>query len=237
MLGPGDDDHEHMLAWTGGGLRPFDLDRATTRVHNTLGVVPASVRLLLDLVGGGVGGGTKLTPGGRLPRAIVRAVQAERPGWYPLGRPASIEEDLLPLVVLHDLLRTVGLLRLSRGVLAPTRAAGNDVEIVRRLRARFDPESFETRLTEVTVGQLIAIGEPIQRQKLAEQVLPLVGSGWSIGGRPITVRDIDESLVRARHEWAGLDLITTDRQAWAPGPSARSLLPGATTLGDYWTPR
>ena len=54
--------------------------------------MPASVRMLLDLTAGGV----KLTPGGRLPRVLVRQVQEQRPSWYPLDRPASIEEDLLP---------------------------------------------------------------------------------------------------------------------------------------------
>jgi hypothetical protein len=36
---------------------------------------------------------------------------------------------------LHDLLRGVRLLRLHRGVLTPTRAAADDLEVVRRLRS------------------------------------------------------------------------------------------------------
>ena len=88
----------------------FDQDETDRYVRQAVGEVPASVRMLLDLTAGGV----KLTPGGRLPRALVRQVQEQRPQWYPLDRPASIEEDLLPLAVLHDLMRSVGLLRLAR---------------------------------------------------------------------------------------------------------------------------
>ena len=71
---------------------------------------------------------------------MVRAVQQQRPSWYPLGRPASIEEDLLPLAVLHDLLRHVRLVRLAGGVLRPTKAAADELETVRRLRSWFDPQ-------------------------------------------------------------------------------------------------
>lgn len=53
-------------------------------------------------------------------------MQEKRPGWYPLGRPAAIEKDLLPLAELHGMLRQVGLLRLRNGVLSPTKAASND---------------------------------------------------------------------------------------------------------------
>lgn len=121
--------HEHasMRAWVGERLRPFDQDATTRRVQDVVGAVPGSVRILLDLLADGI----KLTPGGRLPRTVVRAVQEERPGWSPLGRPASIEEDLLPIAVLHDLLRHVRLVRLTGGVLRPTKAAEDEHETVR----------------------------------------------------------------------------------------------------------
>jgi len=64
---------------------------------------------------------------------VVRQVQQQRPQWDPLGRPASLEDDLPPLAALHDVMRYVGLLRLANGVLRPTRAAANEREVVRRL--------------------------------------------------------------------------------------------------------
>ena len=130
LADPRHPEHQAMGAWVGDRLRPFDQQATDRRVRNAVGQVPKSVRLLLGLLGDGV----KLTPGGRLPRVVVRAVQQQRREWYPLGRPASIEEDLLPLAALHDILRHVGLLRLANGVLRPTKAAGDEVETVRRLR-------------------------------------------------------------------------------------------------------
>jgi len=126
-------EHKRMRTWVGDGLRPFDQDATSQQVRHAVGDVPDSVRLLLDLLADGV----KLTPGGRLPRALVRTVQEQRPGWYPLGRPASIEEDLQPLATLHDMLRHVRLLRPANGVLRPTKAAADEIETVRRLRSWF----------------------------------------------------------------------------------------------------
>ena len=68
-------------------LRPFDREHVDNYVKRMVGVVPATVRLLLDLVASGV----RLTPGGRLPRALVREVQRHHPGWHPLGKPAATD--------------------------------------------------------------------------------------------------------------------------------------------------
>jgi hypothetical protein len=59
----------------------------------TVGEVPASARLVLDLLQDGV----KLTAGGRLPRALVREAQAWRPHWCWDARLAQQEPDLGPL--------------------------------------------------------------------------------------------------------------------------------------------
>lgn len=80
-------EHDSMREWTGDRLKPFDREATSQRVRDAVGAVPESVRILLDLLADGV----KLTPGGRLPRVVVRAMQQERPGWHPLGRLASIE--------------------------------------------------------------------------------------------------------------------------------------------------
>ena len=94
-------------------------------------------------------------------------MQAHRPHWYLLDRPAAIEDDLPPLAALHGLLRGVGLLRLRHGVLTPTRAAGDDLAVVRRLRSAFEPHTFATEITELTVGVLAAHG-PLALTALAQ---------------------------------------------------------------------
>src|SRR6478672_5741829 len=129
---PAHPEHEHIRSWVGNRLRPFDRAATDQWVRRVVGEVPESVRLLLDLLAHGI----KLTPGGRLPRTVVRSMQQHRQHWYPLGRPAAIEDDLPPLAALHELLRDVGLLRLRHGVLTPTRATGDDLAVVRRLRSR-----------------------------------------------------------------------------------------------------
>lgn len=220
-------EHQRMTAWVGNGLRPFDQEITSRRIRDAVGVVPETVRLLLDLLADGV----RLTPGGRLPRAVVRAVQERRPDWYPLERPASIEEDLYPLATLHDVLRHVRLLRLANGVLRPTKAAADEIETVRRLRSWFAPQEFSTMVAERAVALLEARG-PMELRMLAAELLPLLGHGWQRGGEPITTHDVERELPRLSHQLEALDLITRNRSSWTAGPSARSLLPGATLLAD-----
>ena len=227
LADPRHPEQEAMREWVGDRLRPFDQESVDRRVRNAVGQVPESVRLLLHLLTDGV----KLTPGGRLPRVVLRAVQQERPDWYPLGRPASIEEDLLPLAALHDILRHVGLLRLAGGVLRPTKAAGDEVETVRRLRTWFPPRGFSTFVAERAVAVVAARG-PLTTRDLAAEVFPMLGHGWRRGNDPITVTDVEHELYRLEKQLAALDLLATSRHAWTAGPSARSLLPGATLLAD-----
>jgi len=196
--------HETMRTWVGDRLRPFDRDETTRRVRDAVGAVPGSVRLLLDLLAEGV----RLTPGGRLPRAVARAVQEQRPGWYPLGRPASIEEDLLPLAMLHDLVRHVRLLRLANGVLRPTKAAKDEIETVRRLRSWFTPGEFTTMVAERAVA-LVAARGPMKVADIAAEVLPMLGHGWQRGGEPITTQDVERELHHLSHQLEALDLIAT----------------------------
>ncbi len=227
LADPRHPEHQAMRDWVGDRLHAFDRQATDRRVRNAVGEVPESVRLLLGLLADGV----KLTPGGRLPRVVVRAVQQHRPDWYLLGRPASIEEDLLPLAALHDILRHVGLLRLSRGVLRPTKAADDEVETVRRLRTWFPPRGFSTMVAERAVA-LVAARGPLTTGDLAAKVFSLLGHGWRRGNDPITVADVDRELYRLENQLAALDLLATTRLAWTAGPSAHSLLPGATLLAD-----
>lgn len=233
LADPTHEEHADLRAWAG---ELADFDQATTDllVRHTVGEVPASVRLLLDLVAPGV----KLTPSGRLPRAVVRQVQEQRPHWYLLDRPAHIEDDLPPLAALHGLLRKVGLLRLRAGVLSPTRAAGDDLETVRRLRSWFVPEEFTDILVGVTVAVLASRG-PQGMDELAANVYALLGSGWAHNGEPLTEFDIRMEIAHVSAVLKGLDLIETDWPHWRAGPSARTLLPRATglaQLGDRAAP-
>jgi hypothetical protein len=228
LADPAHPDHAEMRRWVGSRLRPFDLAATDQRVRRVVGEVPESVRLLIDLVGDGV----KLTPGGRLPRTVVRSMQQRRPDWYPLGRPAAIEDDLWPLVTLHDLLRRVGLLRLRHGELTCTRAADDDLAVVRRLRSGFEPNTFGTKITELTIGVLAANG-PLPLAQLATRVHQLLGYGWQLDGQPVTGEDLRIAIGRQSPIMEGLDLInTSNRHAWTVGRSAQSLLPGATTLAE-----
>lgn len=227
LADPRHDEHESMQEWVGDRLRPFDREATGRQVRAMVGEVPDSVRLVLDLLAGGV----RLTPGGRLPRAVVREVQTVRPGWYSLGRPASIEEDLLPLAALHDILRHVGLARLAKAVLRPTKAAGDDLEVVRRLRSWFEPGEFHTVVAERAVAVAAARG-PLPPGELAREAFALLGGGWRRSENAITAHDVERTLRAMSHQLQALDLVEVNRSVWSPGASARSLLPGATLLAD-----
>ncbi|BBY07089.1 hypothetical protein MNVI_24070 [Mycobacterium noviomagense] len=223
-------DHERMRSWVGNRLRPFDRAATDQRVRRVVGEVPDSVRLLFDLVADGV----KLTPGGRLPRNVVRAMQQHRPGWHPLGSPAATEDDLWPLVMLHHLLRHVRLLRLRHGVLAPTRAASDDLAVVRRLRSAFEPNTFGTEIIELTIGALAAHG-PLPLAELATRVHELLGWGWQRDGQAVTESDVRLAIAQQANTMEGLDLLDNSNWGdWTAGPSSLSLLPRASMLADIW---
>ena len=74
-MDPDDPEHDHLRGWAGNWSDHFDLAATDLLVRQTVGAVPVSVRLLLDLVGER----GSLTPGGRLPRAKNRQVQERYP--------------------------------------------------------------------------------------------------------------------------------------------------------------
>ena len=229
---PRDPEHDPMRTWAPTWDDTFDLATADLLARQTVGAVPAPVQLLLRLAADGV----KLTPGGRLPRSLVRQVQEHYPSWYPLGRPASVEEDLLPLAGLHDLLREVGLLRLRKGVLAPTRAAGDDLEIVRRLRSWFAPPyGFVSMLTTDALALLASEG-PSRPEDMAGRLLSLLGDRWVTGqGEHLDEAAVRSNLYRLGPALQGLDLVHSSNWTWEAGPSARWLLPRATALAHLWS--
>ena len=225
-------EHDRMRIWAGSWDDAFDLAGSDQLVRQTVGAVPVPVRLLLGLVADGV----KLTPGGRLPRAFVREVQERYPSWNLLDRPASVEEDLPPLASLHDVLRQVGLLRLQKGVLGPTRAAADDLEVVRRLRSWFGPDDgFISILAGEGLASLVADGE-CRPEDLAARLRPLLGDRWVTSqGEPLDENRTRRELYRLQSVLVGLDLIRADEQTWTAGPSAVWLLPRATALAHLWT--
>jgi hypothetical protein len=230
LADPAHEDHRQMREWAG-ELVDFDLAATDLLVRQTVGEVPASVRLILDLAKDGA----KLTPGGRLPRVFVRQVQELRPQWHLFGRPAATEDDLLPLAALHDVLRSVGLLRLSKGVLRPTRAAVDDLQVVRRLRSWFLPDDgFEAILASVTVAVLASKG-PFESAELATEVFPMLGHRWMSDGHPLTAMDVRMSIASASSALTGLDLIETSWPDYRAGASALTLLPRATALARLWS--
>lgn len=229
LADPTHEEHEHLRDWVGNRLAACDQAEADRQVRRMVGEVPASVRLVLDLAKDGV----KLTPGGRLPRSFVRAVQEQLPGWAWSERLASIEDDLPPLSVLHDRLRAVGLLRLYRGVLTPTKASTADLDLVRRLRSWFPAGKFTTIVSEWTVSTLAAAG-PQSPHALALAVFPKLGRGWVSDGQPLTEADVRQTIYSLSPMLRGLDLVETDLQDWRAGPSARSLLPGTTIITACW---
>lgn len=225
-------EHDHLRNWAGPWNDKFDLVTADLLVQQTAGAVPAPVRLLLGLVADGV----KLTPGGRLPRALVRRVQELYPSWDPLGRPASVEEDLPPLAALHELLLAVGLLRLRKGVLAPTRLAGDDTEAIRRLRSWFGPEHGFTSLLTGDALALLAAEGPSAPRDLAGRLFGLLGERWVTSqGQPLDEAHTRSHLYGLAPVLLGLDLIGTSEGQWTPGPSAQWLLPRATALAHLWS--
>ena len=228
LVDPESDDHQRMREWAG-ELAPFDQAGTDLLVRRTVGEVPAGVRLILDLLADGV----RLTPGGRLPRALVRKVQEQAPQWDPFGRPASREDNLPPLAALHDLMRHVGLLRLANGVLRPTRAAADEREVVRRLRSWFPSDEFTSVLASDVVAMLAAAG-PLTGKELAGRLHPLY-DGWSCNGQPLTAQDVLMSISGLAAVLQGLDLVQVDWPVWRPGPSALTLLTRATALAQIWT--
>ncbi len=190
-------------------------------------VVPDSVRLLLELCADGVA----LTAGGRLPRAVVRRVQEQRPSWgFEPGRPAHTEEDLLPLAMLHELLRAVRLLRLVHGRLSPTKAAGDDVDVVSRLRTGLFPETFHGQLCRLLLDSLMNVDE-VAEGVLVDAALLRLGPVWTRQGAPLGHLDVRVAVGRARHELMGLDALTTSgsllQDHWSITATGRALLPAS----------
>jgi len=129
----------------------------------------------------------------------------------------------------------VELLRLNKGVLGPTRAAADDIEVIRRLRSWFGPDdSFIAVLAGDAIANLVADG-PCRPEILAARLLPLLGERWVTSeGQPLDGSRTRQELYRLEAVLVALDLIETDKGTWTTGPGARWLLPRATALAGIW---
>lgn len=215
-------DPGHDLHDVAAEIRAFDEERVDVLVCRAIGQVPSSVRMLLEVVGDGV----TPTGAGRLPRDVVQDVQLRRPEWARTDGPARREDDLPALRALHGVLASVGLLRRHRGRLVPLRAASDDREVLRRLRRRFDPQTVEGTLTEVTVATLLA-ADPMTAEELAAAVADTLG--------PFVEFDARVEVFRARATLEGLGQLAFPDGLWDAGPDAGWLLPRAVLLADLWS--
>jgi hypothetical protein len=120
-------------------------------------------------------------------------------------------------------------------VLRPTKAAADDLEVVRRLRSLFPPAEFDGIVATTAIATLAA-DAPQRPDQLAVRLLPLIGHGWAINGRAITEKDLQSELHRLAPTLRALDQITTDTRTrtWDAGSAARMLLTRATALAALW---
>lgn len=227
LADPGHPEHLQMSSWSSRHRFTFDAQAAAQLVSQTLGAVPEPVLAMLDLVGTGL----KLTAAGKLPPATVVELLERCPRWEPLIG-AVREDNVTQAWALKELMREVGLLRLSRGVLAPTKAVTDETEIVRRLRRRFPDGDFETLLVTGALAVLSVAGA-MEREELMARVLPMMGRGWTVNGEPLDARALDRAWSGVLRYLTALDLIEDRwREGTSAGPSSLTLLPRAAALAD-----
>lgn len=116
-------------------------------------------------------------------------------------------------------------------MLRPTKTAGDDRQVLRRLRSWFVAGSFDLIVAERAAALLVARG-PMSVDDMAKAVLPLLGHGWRRGSEPLTAHDVRSELWRIGHQLEALDMVVDGRQLWQPGPSVLTVLPGVALLAD-----
>jgi hypothetical protein len=75
--------------------------------------------------------------------------------------------------------------------------------------------------------------QPRTLDLLDEEVLPLVGHGWTTDLRPVNATDVRHTLIEQIRVLSALDQIRVERQAWQAGPAALSLMPRVLRLAPW----
>ena len=231
LADPSHEEHEGVKRWSAHHSFTFDEAATAALAHQVLGSVPASVRAMLDVVGAGL----KLTQAGKLPPATVARLLELCPGWEKLIGVIR-EDNVVEAWLLKDLMRDVGLLRLSRGVLSPTKAATDDTEIVRRLRRHFPEDDFDTLLLTNALA-VLAVEGPMSTGEVMSRVFPMMGRRWMVNGVPLDETSLRSAWSQVRRLGAALDLLVGGwRRPTQVGPSALTLLPRAAHLARLLAP-
>jgi hypothetical protein len=110
---------------------------------------------------------------------------------------------------------------LYKGTLGPTRAAVDDLEVIRRLKSWFSPgDCFVPILVSDALANLVVDG-PCRPDELAARLLPLLGDRWVTSQRQgLDAGRIRQDLYGLQFILVGLDLIQSHQGTWAAGPSA-----------------
>lgn len=208
-------------------VAPTEVPRGTARVV-------APVTWLLQAIDGD-GGGVVVTQQHHLPRAVVHAAAEAFPKWQLGDRPPQREADLPELETLHQLVRSMRMVRRAGRRLTLTargREALDDADASWRFLASSLTErrDFQAAATELVLGGLLV--EPMVDADVleAEVLVVLTECGWHHGatGEPVphdvmraVMRDIERTLlvlgaVRARGaQW--------DRRQWRLTDGGRAL--------------
>lgn len=180
-------------------------------------------RVLLHHVGEGV----TLTKAGYLPPAVVEAVWTELDldaQWIGKG---NREDHTLPVLLLRESAQDLGLLRKSKGRLAPTAAArktrDDPVALLRHIAARLP---LGKRQDEQQAGWvvLVATAAGEGRQATGRHLASILTDlGWTTSAGPLDARSARVSGQPTRHvlETAAGELVFSRREV--PGPEAVAL--------------
>jgi hypothetical protein len=164
--------------------------------------------------------GIALTQTGALNRALVREAVELRPDWRDtaLFGPPNREDEIVPLVRLHQLLRDLRLLRRSGRSIVATKRARTLLVDPAALLAECAPALLAGDTFEAAVGELAAAlmlaGERIEYDSLARVIHPaVVEQGWHSAGVPPSIHAVGATIGRLLAGLEALDLVTGTRRS------------------------
>jgi hypothetical protein len=164
--------------------------------------------------------GIALTQTGALNRALVREAVDLRPDWWnaELFGPPNREDEIMPLVRLHELLRCLRLLRRSgRRVVATGRARTLVAEPAALLEecatALLAGDTFHAAVGELATALMLA-GEPIEYDSLQRAIHPaILDEGWESANGPPSIHAVGAAIGHLLAGLEALDLVTGTRRS------------------------